>query len=272
MAIWPGLERAEPGSRSVPAERGPRRECIADTVAVRQRQSGRSMFAGATMASHIFTSRDVGFVARSALRPRTDHWLGFGADPEKRLCLGTRTPNDLMAQWRIEDKIRTILTATAKPPAELALKRSDGTRATFNLANHLRGKSFRALRDASEFTTVRVGEWRHSLEWPSGVELGAEFLWLETLSAKGRDDTRAFLEWRLRHGVSLTKTADAPGLSRRMVAYYSNGENRCRNQFYLPARAGKSAMPRRRPPNTLWSDRHERSIWSLWQFHSDRVA
>jgi hypothetical protein len=37
-------------------------------------------------------------------------------------------------------------------------------------------------------------------------------------------DTRAFLEWRLRHGLSLSGTAQALGLSRRMVAYYSNGE------------------------------------------------
>jgi hypothetical protein len=56
------------------------------------------------------------------------------------------------------------------------------------------------------------------------VELGAESLWLETLSATGRADTREFLEWRLRHGLSLTKAADALGVSRRMAAYYSNGE------------------------------------------------
>ena len=44
------------------------------------------------------------------------------------------------------------------------------------------------------------------------------------LAATGHRDTRDFLEWRLRHGLSLTKTAEALGLSRRMVAYYSNGE------------------------------------------------
>jgi hypothetical protein len=62
------------------------------------------------------------------------------------------------------------------------------------------------------------------VEWPSGVELGAETLWLETLSSTGRRDAREFLEWRLRHGLSLSATADALGISRRMLAYYSNGE------------------------------------------------
>jgi transcriptional regulator with XRE-family HTH domain len=46
----------------------------------------------------------------------------------------------------------------------------------------------------------------------------------ETLSAIGRADTREFLQWRLRHGLSLNETAAALGVSRRMVAYYSNGE------------------------------------------------
>lgn len=122
------------------------------------------------------------------------------------------------------DKTFTIQEAKAVAPATLALTWSNGTRAEVDLTKLLRGKAIRALLDASEFSGVRVGEWGHSLEWPSGTELGADSLWLETLSATGRTDTREFLEWRLRHGLSLTKTADALGLSRRMVAYYSNGE------------------------------------------------
>jgi hypothetical protein len=122
------------------------------------------------------------------------------------------------------DKTHTILTATATSPVLLELEWSNGIHVALNLAKHLRGKSFRSIVDPAVFSRVRVGEWGHSVEWPSGVELGAEFLWMETLSATGRTDTREFLEWRLRHGLSLTKTADALGLSRRMVAYYSNGE------------------------------------------------
>ncbi len=122
------------------------------------------------------------------------------------------------------DTTRTIQEANATAPATLALTWSDGTHAEVNVTTLLRGKAFHALQDASEFSRVRVGEWGHSLEWPSSTELGADSLWLETLSATGRADTREFLEWRLRHGLSLTKTADALGLSRRMVADYSNGE------------------------------------------------
>ena len=122
------------------------------------------------------------------------------------------------------DKVRTIVAVKAKAPATLSIRWSDGVRARIDLSALLSGRASKRLRDGDEFARVRVGEWGHSIEWPSGIELSAETLWLETLSANRRQDTREFLEWRLRHGLSLSKTAEALGLSRRMVAYYSNGE------------------------------------------------
>jgi hypothetical protein len=122
------------------------------------------------------------------------------------------------------DYMRTITTVKAKAPSTLTVQWSDGTRAKIDLGETLRKRAFGALRDPAEFVRARLGEWGHSVEWPSGAELSAETLWLETLSAIGRPDTREFLEWRLRHGLSLNETANALGLSRRMVAYYSNGE------------------------------------------------
>jgi len=125
---------------------------------------------------------------------------------------------------KTEDKTRTIVSARAKAPATLALRWSDGTRAKLDLARLLREKHFARTRDPGLFEKARVGEWGHSVVWPSGAELGAETLWLESLSATGHADAREFLEWRLRHGLSLTGTASALGISRRMVAYYSNGQ------------------------------------------------
>src|SRR3546814_11698279 len=61
-------------------------------------------------------------------------------------------------------------------------------------------------------------------------------LWLETLSATGHGDVRAFLEWRLRHALSLSKAADALGVSRGMVAYHSNGEKKVPKPIFLARR------------------------------------
>lgn len=123
-----------------------------------------------------------------------------------------------------QDRTRRIVSAKARAPASLLLTWSDGTRATIFLGELLRERAFLALKDPAKFARVRVGEWGHGVEWPSGAELGAESLWLETLSATGHGDARDFLAWRLRHGLSLSKAAEALGLSRRMVAYYSNGD------------------------------------------------
>jgi hypothetical protein len=125
---------------------------------------------------------------------------------------------------KTEDKTRIITSARAKAPAMLALRWSDGTSVNLDLSGLMRERHFRSLRDPKVFEGAGVGEWGHSVEWPSGAELGAETLWLEALSATGHADAREFLELRLRHGLSLTATANALGISRRMVAYYSNGE------------------------------------------------
>lgn len=122
------------------------------------------------------------------------------------------------------DAMRTIERVKAVGATRLSLVWSDGSKAEVDLRDWLKKPAFAALRDPAEFAKVKIGDWGHSLEWPSGVEAGADALWLETLAASRRDDTRAFLEWRQRHGLSLTGAAEALGLSRRMVAYYSNGE------------------------------------------------
>jgi hypothetical protein len=136
----------------------------------------------------------------------------------------------------IADKTRTITEVRVTGPASLYLSWSDGTKADLDLSAHLRDRAFANLRDPADFAQVEVGDWGHSLAWPSGAELGADALWLETLSASGHDDARAFLEWRLRHGLSLAKAAEALGISRRMVAYYSNGEKKLPKPILLACR------------------------------------
>lgn len=124
------------------------------------------------------------------------------------------------------DRLRTLKAVEALADWRVRVSWSDGTVAEIDLGDVLDNEAFAPLRDPTEFATVSVGEWGHSLVWPSGVEISSESLWLDTLSATGRGDVRRFLEWRLTHGLSLSRAAEALGLSRRMVAYYSNGEKR----------------------------------------------
>ena len=141
------------------------------------------------------------------------------------------------------DTMRTIEAVTATGPARLRLRWSDGAEAEFDLTDWLASPAFAALRDPAEFARVQVGDWGHSLEWPSGAEAGADRLWLETLSATRREGARAFLEWRLKHGLSLSGAAEALGLSRRMVAYYSNAEKPVPKTVLLACRGWESTRP-----------------------------
>ena len=134
------------------------------------------------------------------------------------------------------DTSRTIVNAAAVGPALLRLTWSDGTTVDLNLTDALASPAFAGLRDDAVFAGVEVGDWGHSLVWPSGAEMGADSLWLATLTATGHDDVRSFLEWRLRHGLSLSKAAEALGVSRRMVAYYSNGEKKVPRPILLACR------------------------------------
>jgi hypothetical protein len=107
------------------------------------------------------------------------------------------------------DRVRAIRKAEPLGGERLRLEWSDGTVA--ELALH-------------EALGVEIGDWGHSLIWSDGTEIGADSLWLDTLDAIGRSDARRFLEWRLSNGLSLAKAADALGLARRTIAYYSNGD------------------------------------------------
>ncbi|MEQ1542690.1 MAG: helix-turn-helix transcriptional regulator [Novosphingobium sp.] len=93
---------------------------------------------------------------------------------------------------------------------------------------------------------VTIGDWGHSVEWADGSERGADSLWLETLSAIGRADSREFLEWRLANGLSLARAAEALGLSRRTVAYYSNGTRPVPKTILLACKGWDASHPKRK--------------------------
>lgn len=141
----------------------------------------------------------------------------------------------------VTDNTRTIVEVEATGPTSLRLAWSDGTRADLDLWHMLDDRAFAALREPVEFANVEVGDWGHSIAWSSGMELGAGTLWLESLAATGRDDARFFLEWRLRNALSLSKAAEALGLSRRMVAYYSNGEKPVPKAILLACRGWEAS-------------------------------
>ena len=90
------------------------------------------------------------------------------------------------------DRMRTIESAEAIDATGLRLRWSDGAQADLDISDWLEKPAFVSLRVPAEFARVEVGEWGHSLVWPSGAEAGADSLWLKTLSAAPLSESPCF--------------------------------------------------------------------------------
>ncbi len=85
-------------------------------------------------------------------------------------------------------------------------------------------KGLRALRDPAVFARADIGEGGHSIVWPGDLDVGADRIYEMALEQNGRADAVEFIHWRWRNRLSLSDAAEALGVSRRMVAYYTSGE------------------------------------------------
>lgn len=82
------------------------------------------------------------------------------------------------------------------------------------------------LRDPAIFAKAELARsmgW--TVEWSDyDIQIGADTLWLEAMhQAAADDDTRTFLAWRLRNGLSLAEAAQALGMTTRTISAYGTG-------------------------------------------------
>lgn len=140
------------------------------------------------------------------------------------------------------EKLQTIKTVKAEAPTRLHIQWDNDLSVTVDLRDVLRKKPFTALKDARVFVAAQLGDWGHSVVWPGNIELGADSLWRMTLLATDRADSVEFMDWRLRHGLSLSAAAEALGLSRRMIAYYSSGEKTVPRTVLLACRGWEATL------------------------------
>jgi len=82
------------------------------------------------------------------------------------------------------------------------------------------------LRQSPEFfRRVRVGEHGTDVVWSDEIDMAADTLWRLAQEQSGATMTAtAFRHWRKRKAYTLTEAARALGISRRMIAYYEEGQ------------------------------------------------
>jgi DNA-binding transcriptional regulator YiaG len=88
------------------------------------------------------------------------------------------------------------------------------------------------------FRQVRVGEHGTDVMWSDEIDMSADTLWRLAQEQAGATMTADdFRHWRERQAYTLDTAARALGISRRMVAYYAQGDRPIPRLVALAARA-----------------------------------
>jgi len=82
---------------------------------------------------------------------------------------------------------------------------------------------FDALCDSEFFVRMERDEWGHGLNWPGGLDLGADWLYELCREQASLPTASEFDRWMQRNDLSLTKAAETLGMTRRMIAHYRTG-------------------------------------------------
>ncbi len=100
-------------------------------------------------------------------------------------------------------------------------------------------RAYAPLRRAPKlFRQVQVGEHGTDIVWPNGIDMAADTLWRLAREQAGITmSPDAFKHWRERRAYTLDAAARTLGLSRRMVAYYEQGDKPIPRVVALATRA-----------------------------------
>jgi DNA-binding XRE family transcriptional regulator len=125
---------------------------------------------------------------------------------------------------------RIVAVTAGAAPMSLRVRWDKGEESLVDVSGMI--ESFRVyapLRQSPEmFRQVQVGEYGTDVVWPQGIEreidMSADTLWRLAREQAGITMTADdFRHWRERKAYTLDAAAKALGISRRMVAYYEQG-------------------------------------------------
>lgn len=90
------------------------------------------------------------------------------------------------------------------------------------------------LKDESVFALAHVGEWGLTVDWiPGEIDLAGDNIRAEAVEQGGGISHERIWNWMARNSLTLDGAAAALGISRRMVAYYRNGEKPIPKHIWL---------------------------------------
>jgi len=122
------------------------------------------------------------------------------------------------------NKAPLITAANVTDPLHLVITWSTGETLDCDLAATInRHAAFAPLADPDILSRVVVDEWGHGLDWPEGLDMGADRLYQLCREQAGLFSPADFDDWMKRNQLSLSSAAEALGMTRRMIAHYRSG-------------------------------------------------
>ena len=89
------------------------------------------------------------------------------------------------------------------------------------------------LNNATLFYKARVGEHGNDVTWGDELSLSGDNLRAEAVEQCGGISHERIWNWMYRNGLTLDSASKALGISRRMLAYYRNGEKLIPRHIWL---------------------------------------
>jgi DNA-binding XRE family transcriptional regulator len=139
---------------------------------------------------------------------------------------------------------RIVSVVPGRKPFTLSIEWNTGEVSPVDVSGLVNSFRFYApLRENRKlFRQVQVGEYGTDIVWPGGLDMSNDTLWRLAQEQSGATMTaELFRDWRKRHAYTLDAAARALGISRRMVAYYEQGERPIPRVVALATRALEAA-------------------------------
>jgi len=122
------------------------------------------------------------------------------------------------------NKVPLITAVQVTGPMTLLLTWSTSETLALDLADTInRHPAFKPLTKPAIFSHVTMEEWGHGLDWPDGLDMGSDRLYHLCREQAGLFSPVSFDNWMKNNHLSLTKAAEALGMTRRMIAHYRSG-------------------------------------------------
>lgn len=119
--------------------------------------------------------------------------------------------------------------------SRLKITYADGTDFNVDLSDWIKSSSFlKPLQDQSLFATAKLSELGRAVEFGKGeIDLAADNLRNLAIEQSGGIGHERIWNWMHENNLTLDSAAEVLGISRRMLAYYRNGEKPIPRHIWL---------------------------------------